>query len=269
MRLLHSLITSLLLLAGAANAGDSLVDEQSQGLKDGLTAMRSGDKTKAWALMFPQAQRGNVQSMYYLGEMMLRSPEYDENLDRALKFFTVAASKGHAGAKAMIPRVKSMLAQTLTTGDPTIAGMSGVPSKLEIDQLNTKLAKYKAELGRFTDNPAEALDIPRIEVMVFLEKADSTAERFYAMTQALEQQFGTRIKTRFFMVINPSEWSAERSQLSVTSLPPNGFTPDFKGHLAEQHGVRSLPAVVILPPNGQPKVVSDLSSLSSLITNML
>jgi len=155
--------------------------------------MRSGDKEKAWELLFPLAQSGEVQSMFYLGEMMVRSPEYGDNLERAIKFFTVAAAKGHEGAKAMLPRVKAMLEQQVSGALPTIAGTSGLPSQADIATVNAKLEKYKAEVLRFTDNIVESADIPRIDVLVFVERTDSTAERLYGLTQSLERQFGNKI----------------------------------------------------------------------------
>ncbi|NVL48733.1 SEL1-like repeat protein [Pseudomonas syringae pv. actinidiae] len=242
---------------------------QSPELKQGLVAMRSGDKSKAWELMFPLAQAGDVQAMFYLGEMMLRSPEYGDNLERALKFFTVAAEKGHAGAKELVPRVKKMLVDAKSGSLPTIAGMSGTATKAEVDNANAKLAQYKAQVLRYTDALTDAPDIPRIDLMVFIAKTDSTAERIYSVAQGLENQFGNKIKVRFYVVINPSDWKPESAPIGGTKLPPNGFTPDFKGQLAAQHGVRNLPSVVVVPPKGQEKVVDDLSSLSNLISNLL
>lgn len=269
MRLLPLLLSSALLINGSAEAAETRMATQSPELKQGLVAMRGGDKSKAWEMLFPLAQAGDVQAMYYLGEMMLRSPEYGDNLERALKFFTVAAEKGHAGAKALVPRVKEMLIQAKSGALPTIAGMSGTATKAEIDNANARLAEYRAKVLRYTDIVTDGPDIPRIEVMVFLAKTDATAERFYGVAQGLESQFGNKIKVRFFVVINPSEWKPDGAPVGGTKLPPNGFTPDFKGQLATQHGVRNLPSVVVVPPNGQEKVVDDLSSLSNLISNLL
>lgn len=269
MRLLPLLLTSVMLIAVQAQAAESSTLTQSPELKQGLLAMRGGDKSKAWELMFPLAQAGDVQAMFYLGEMMLRSPEYGDNLERALKFFTVAARKGHAGSKEYVSRVKQMLAQTKSGALPTIAGMSGTATQAEVDNANAKLAQYKAQVLRYTDIVTDGPDIPRIDVMVFIAKTDSTAERIYGTTQALENQFGTKIKVRFYVVINPAEWEPQSAPIGGTKLPPRGFTPDFKGQLAAQHGVRRLPSVVVVPPKGQERVVDDLSSLPNLISNLL
>lgn len=269
MRLLPLLLSSVLLFAGEAHAAQSSTLAQSPELHKGLQAMRGGDKAKAWELMFPLAQAGDVQAMFYLGEMMLRSPEYGDNLERALKFFTVAAEKGHAGAKELVPRVKQMIVQTKSGALPTIAGMSGTATKAEVDAANAKLAQYKAQVLRFTDIVTDAPAPPRIDVMVFIAKTDSTAERIYRITQGLENQFGTKIKVRFYVAINPAEWKPEGAPTGGTSLPPTGFTPDFKGQLAAQHGVKRLPSVVVVPPEGKETVVDDLSSLPTLISNLL
>lgn len=269
MRLLPLLLTSAVLLVGSAHAADKHLFTQSEQLKEGLIALRSGDKVKAWDLMFPLAQSGDVQSMFYLGEMMISSPEYGDNLERALKFFTVAAAKGHEGAKQQLERVKKLIAQKGSSAIPTIAGLSGLPTEDDIAKANAQLTKYKAEVLRFTDNEVEAAQIPRIEVMVFIAKPDASTESLYRATQELENQFGTKVKTQFFVVINPADWNASSPPIGGTNLPPNGFTPDFKGQLAAQHGVRKLPSVVVLPPGGQAKVVDDLSTLSNLISSLL
>lgn len=269
MRFLHLLLISAVLLTSSAYASDKPLLTQSDQLKQGLVALRSGDKSKAWELMFPLAQGGDVQSMFYLGEMMLRSPEYGDNLERAVKFFSVAAAKGHAGAKQQLERVKKLIDQQANNGVPTIAGTSGLPTQADIAKANAQLAQYKAEVLRYTDNMVDLPQIPRIEVMVFIAKPDATAESLYRMTQGLEDQFGAKIKTQFFVVINPADWKPDGPPIGGTNLPPKGFTPDFKGQLAAQHGVKKLPSVVVLPPSGQAKVVDDLSSLSSLISTLL
>jgi hypothetical protein len=269
VRSLRLLLSSLLMLSHIAYAAETPMFTQSQQLKDGLVAMRSGDKAKAWDLLFPQAQAGDIQAMFYLGEMMLRSPEYSDNLERATKFFAVAAAKGHAGAKEMLPRVRAMLEEKTKGTLPSIAGTSGTPSQAEIDRVNAQLTKYKAEVLRYTDALADSASVPRIDVMVFLAKTDAAAEKIYSMTQGLENQFGTKIKTNFYVVINPAEWKPDNQLIGGTSLPPKGFTPDFKGQLAASHGVRHLPAVVVIPPSGQAKVIEDLSSISTVISSLL
>lgn len=269
MRILPLLIISTLLSVNTLSAAEQGTAQPTDQLKAGLEAMRSGDKEKAWEILFPLAQSGEVQSMFYLGEMMVRSPEYGDNLERAIKFFTVAAAKGHEGANAMLPRVKAMLQQRVSGALPTIAGTNGVPSQADIDAANAKLEKYKAEVLRFTDNIVESVDIPRIDVLVFIERTDSTAERLYGITQSLERQFGNKIRTKFFVVIRPDTWKPGTPPTGGSALPPNGFTPDFKGNLASKHGVRKLPSIVLLPPSGQAKVVDDFSSLTSTISSML
>lgn len=269
MRILFLLIISTFLSTNTVSAAEQSSGLPADQLKAGLAAMRSGDKEKAWEILFPLAQSGEVQSMFYLGEMMVRSPEYGDNLERAIKFFTVAAAKGHEGAKAMLPRVKAMLEQQVSGALPSIAGTNGLPSQADIATVNAQLEKYKAEVLRFTDNAIESADIPRIDVLVFLERTDSTAERLYSSAQSLERQFGNKIRTKFFVVIRPETWKPDTPPTGGSVLPPNGFTPDFKGNLAKQHGVRKLPSFVVLPPSGQPKIIDDFSSLTSTISSML
>ncbi|MBJ2215990.1 MULTISPECIES: sel1 repeat family protein [Pseudomonas] len=259
------LFASLLLTCFAVNAGTNALPD-TEHLKPGLQAMRQGDKTKAWDLLFPQAQQGDVQAMFYLGEMMMRSPEYPDALERAMQFFTAAAARGHEGAKKLIPQVKRVIEQRTTGGVATIAGFSGTPSETEIAQAKARFEKYKQEVLRFTDTGS---GMPRLEVLVFLDKADTATERMYRMSQSLEQQFGTKIHVKFFVVINPAVWKPDQTPIGSTKVPPIGFTPDFKGQLAAQHGVYKTPAVVLIPPNGKSRVVTDLDSLTNTLSSLL
>lgn len=269
LRLLSLLISSVLLVCGPAHALEFKMLPQSEKLKEGLVAMREGDKAKAWGLLFPQAQAGDVQAMFYLGEMMIRSPEYSDNLERATKFFTVAAAKGHAGAKDMLPRVRAMIEQKANGTLPNIANMSGIPSPEEVNRVNKQLAMYKSEVFRFTDTVADATEASRLNVMVFLDRADSSSEKLYSIAKGLENQFGSKIKTSFFMVIQPASWKPDSSPIVGTSLPPTGFTPDFKGQMAAKNGVSHFPAVVVRTPKGHTRIVDDLSSLSTVISSLL
>ncbi|MCF5381948.1 hypothetical protein GIW05_00230 [Pseudomonas syringae] len=269
MRLLSLLISSVLLVCGPAHALEIKMLPQSEKLKEGLVAMREGDKAKAWEILFPQAQAGDVQAMYYLGEMMIRSPEYSDNLERANKFFSVAAAKGHAGAKDMLPRIRAMIEQKANGTLPNIANTAGMPSPEEVNRVNKQLALYKSEVFRFTDTIADATEPSRLNVMVFLDRADSTSEELYRIVKSLENEFGTKIKTSFFMLVQPASWKPDTSPIGSTSLPPTGFTPDFKGQMSAKYGVNHFPAVVVRSTKGQSRTVDDLSSLSTVISSML
>lgn len=256
------LFGSALLLSLSAHAELALPEQ----VKAGVAAMRQGDKTKAWELLFPEANKGDVQAMYYLGDMMLRSPEYDSHLERAAKFFAVASARGHEGAKTLLPQVKQMIEQRTSGALPTIAGASGLPSAKDLAESKARFDQYTREVLRFTDHLPS---IPRLEVLVFLNQADAATEQMYKLSQSLQNQFGQKINVKFFVIIKPADWNPEATPIGGTSVPPIGFTPDFKGHLAAQHGVQQAPAVVLLPPSGRATVITDLGSLAHHITRLL
>lgn len=256
------LLGSGLLLSLSAHGSVGLTDE----VKAGIEAMRKGDKAMAWELLFPEANKGDIQAMFYLGDMMLRSPEYADHLERAMKFFMVAGARGHEGAKTLIPQVKQLIEQKASGGLPSIGGASGMPTGKDLAEAKARFEQYSKEVLRFTD---QLPSVPRLEVLVFLNHADAATERMYQLSQSLQQQFGQKIQVKFFVIINPADWKPESAPIGGTSVPPVGFTPDFKGQLAAQHGVHKAPAVVLLPPSGRPKVIGDLNSLANQITSLL
>lgn len=268
MRYLLTLLISAFLVSTQVSA-QSKPFSQSDQVQNGLAAMRSGDKSKAWEILFPEAKKGDVQAMYYLGDMMLRSPEYSDNLDRAMKFFAVAAAKGHAGAKEMLPRVRDIISQKASGALPTIAGTTGIASQEELDLANAKLKKYTADVLRFTDSSAIQTQIPKVEILVFIAKADAAAEKLYKITKDLDSQYGAQIKTKFFINLNPSDLNPQLPPFGGTSFPPNGFSPDFKGQFAQRHGVTNFPTVILKPLNGKEMTVDELPSLPSLLSSML
>lgn len=238
-------------------------------LAEGLTAMRQGDKEKAWELLFPYAKAGDVQAMFYLGDMMLRSPEYGDNLERAMKFFTVAANKGHQGAIKLLPQVQQLIAQKAAGGLPTIAGASGMPLQRDIDRVTQELEKYKREVLRYTDAPIMSAGVEKLEVLIFVDQSGPTLDRFSQILKSLQSQFGDRIRTRFYVSIDPSNWTPESTPIGASSIPPGGVMPDFRGQIAASHGVTRTPAIVVVPKNGTKTVVTDLNSLPNLISRLL
>lgn len=256
MRLL--LLGSFLFFSLFANAATTL----SPQVKEGVAAIRAGDKTKAWGLLFPEANKGDVQAMFYLGDMMLRSPEYGDHIERSISFFSAAAARGHTGAKELLNQAQSILAKKTAGTLPSIAGVSGMPTQQELATARARFDKYKREVLQYTNG----LNSDGLPVKVFLNYADLSTDRIYKLSKELETRFGKLINVQFYVVIDPAEW---RPAAGTSTIPPVGFTPDFKGLIAAKYAIGKPPAVVLTPTNGKPILVKDLGKLTQHISSLL
>lgn len=244
-------------------------DNQAATLEDGVKAMRMGDKQNAWEILFPIANTGDIQAMFYLGDMMLRSPEYADNLERANAFLSAAAQRGHVGAKALLPQVADFMQRKLSYIPPTIAGTNGSPLNGEIEEANRLLNHYKQNVLQFTESPALDGYVDKVTVMLFSTNQQDSIDNLYRQGQALKTQFGSKITTRYLVRIDPASLRSGSNPIGGVSIPPNGVTPDFQGQLAKQYGLTSLPAAVIIPPNGSSHIVSDISAVSKNILRLV
>lgn len=267
MRALALLLTSLTILCFPAHANEQ-GPNQDQRVGEGMMLMLKGEKQRAWEVLFPEAKAGNVVAMFHLGTMMLKSPEYPDNLERAEKFFSAAAARGHEGSKALLAQVRQSLEAKKQGLPPGIAGASLLPTKEELAEAAARAEKYKQEVIRFTGLSPQIA--PKVEVKAFLSDSSAAIEEMYEIAQGVKNKFGDSIKIEFIVVIDPGTWSPDKSQApSISKVPPVGFQPDFGGRMAAQYGVRQTPALVVTPANGRPKVISNPQSLLSEISALL
>lgn len=266
MRVLVRLVVSLLLTASVAHAApEPLTEDQRVG--EGLMLILKGEKDKAWEILFPEAKKGNVVAMFHLGSMMMRSPEYPDYLERAEQFLKAAAQRGHPGSKVLLGQVETMLKKK-SAGTPTlIAGVSGGPTDEQIADAKRRVEKYKKEVLRYTGYVAQ---IPyKATIKVFLPQSGESVESIYSSVNSITSRFPDAIKIEYYVVIDPAAWKPDRTSVASTKLPPSGFTPDFKGAIAATYGIRSVPAIVVAPAQGNAKLLSDPNQLISEITKLL
>jgi hypothetical protein len=266
MRVLVRLAVSLFFTTSIAFAApEALTEDQRVG--EGLMLILKGEKDKAWQILFPEAKKGNVVAMFHLGSMMMRSPEYPDYLERAEQFFNAAAQRGHAGSKVLLGQVETMLKKK-SVGTPTlIAGVSGGPTPEQIADAKRRVEKYKNEVLRYTGYVEQ---VPyKATIKVFLPQSGESAESIYSTVSSLTSRFPDAIKVEYYVVIDPAAWKPDRSSLPASKIPPNGFTPDFKGAIAATFGIKSTPAIVVAPAQGNAKVISDPNQLFSEMSNLL
>lgn len=260
--LLSSLLISTMLIA--AEKGPS----EDQRVGEGLVLMLKGENQKAWDLLFPEAKAGNVTAMYHLGMMMMRSTETADHLQRAKTFFDAAAKRGHKGSQAMLIQVEKSLAAASPGSIPTILGMSGLPSPTDIEGAKRQAERLKQEVGRFIEPiRSTAADVT---IKAFVADNSQAVENIRAAAELVRARFGERVDTQFFVVIDQATWDPKRVFNQQSSqLPTLGFQPDMGGRIANQYGVRSTPALVLIPKNGRPKVVNSPTSLITDLTSLL
>lgn len=245
---------------------DLIKPTDDQRVGEGIMAILKGEKQKAWDILFPEAKAGNVIAMYHLGDLMLRSPEYPDNLSRAAKFFKAAAERGHKGSAAMLAQVEGMIAKQGAT--PTIAGTSGLPVPKDIEGAKQAYARMQAQVGRFVGQPDSVA--PLATIKMFITDNASAASDLVEIGKQAKARFGEKVEFQYYVLIDQGNWDPRKVFTpAASSLPLTGFRPDMNGDEARKYGVRSTPAIVLVPQDGQPKILSNaqavISELSAVI----
>lgn len=264
MRAFHWLLLASLWL-GAAQA-EPLRSTQDQRVGEGLMLMLKGEKQRAWEILFPEAKAGNVIAMYHLGVMMTRSPEYADHLQRARKFFSAAAERGHKGSAAMLDQVNGLLARA---GEiPGIAGSSGVPLPSDLAAAKEAYAKAQNQVGRFVG--ALPSSLPQVTVKAFVTENAASMQNLIVAAQEAKARFGDKVSFQFYVVIDQRQWNPRTVFTASTgSMPITGFRPDLNGEEAAKYGVRTMPAIVFIPERGQPRILASVKDVISEVSSVL
>jgi TPR repeat protein len=94
MRALIATLTALMLFATTpVAAGD---------LKDGAAAYKAGDYQKAFQLLEPLGEQGNVKAQYLLGVLYANGKGVPKNDSKAVYWFTKAAKQGDVKAQLLV-----------------------------------------------------------------------------------------------------------------------------------------------------------------------
>ncbi len=261
----------LLLVASLLLSCSTFADEQSgltadQRVGEGLMLMLKGEKKPAWDILMVEAKKGNATAMFHLGNLMLQSPEYDDHLANAQKFFTAAAARGHKGAEALSKQVAAALAEK-RSAPPMIAGLSGLPTAEQIADATRRLSEHTAQAVKFT---GFVMDVPQVKITAFADNNAESISQLTSMMSTVKSRFAEAIGVDFYIIIDPQSWNASQTQIIRSSeMPQDGFMPDFGGRVASKFGVRRAPAIVIEPKDGPPRIISDPNSLLSEISRLL
>jgi hypothetical protein len=257
------LVISLLALNAYAEPPETTADQR---VGEGLMLSLKGEKQKAWDLLFPEAKAGNVIAMYHLGTMMLKSSEYPDHLERAKKFFSAAAERGHKGSAAMLKQIEAM---TVAPGSPpSIGGASGVPLPKDIEAAKTAYKKVQSQIEKYL-GPQPTVS-PQVIIKTFITENASSVKDLVALSEQAKARFGEKIDFQFYVLIDPATWNPKTVFTQDSgSMPVVGFRPDLNGDEARKYGIRSTPAIVMVPEKGQPRFISNPQSVISELSSVL
>lgn len=255
----------LLLAIASYMFSTTLIAEETKLTSDqrvaiGVMHSAKGEKKQAWDILFPEAKAGNVNALVHLGQLMVRSPEFPDHLERAEKYFSIAANRGHKGAAAMLEKVRQQLQLKDSAPTRTIGGRSALPTPADVEQARAFRAEYQRSTGRYINQPSSE---PSVTVHVFVTNQIEFADSIADQESNLTGRYGNRLKFRYYVVVDRRTWRPGNS-FKDASAPRNmiGFEPDMDGQAARAFGLRQMPSIVLELANGSKKQISaqDLNS---------
>lgn len=255
----------LLLATASCMFSSNLIAEEAKLTSDqkvaiGVMHSAKGEKKQAWEILFPEAKAGNVNALVHLGQLMVRSPEFPDHLERAEKYFSIAASRGHKGAAAMLEKVRQQLQLKDAAPTRTIGGRSALPTPADVEKARAFRAEYQRSTGRYINQyPSNPEATVHVFVTNQIELADSIADQESNLTG----RYGNRLKFRYYVVLDRRTWRPGNS-FKEAAAPRNmiGFEPDMDGQIARAFGLRQMPSIVLELANGSKKQITaqDLNS---------
>lgn len=252
-------LLAILLAAGSCIYATSLIAEEAKLTSDqkvaiGVMHSAKGEKKAAWDMLYPEAKAGNINALVHLGQLMVKSPEFPDHLERAEKYFSIAAERGHKGAAAMLAQVRRQLQLKGDTPSRTIAGRSALPTPENVEEARAFRAEYQRNTGRFI-GPSSAR--PEATVHVFVTEQIAFADSIADQESRLTGRYGQRLKFKYYVVLDRKTWRPGNS-FKAQSDQRNmiGFEPDIDGQIARSFGLRQMPSIVLELANGTKKQIS-------------
>lgn len=266
MRASHWLLLLSMALASTPANAEGGKPSQDQRISQGLKLLLQGERQEAWNILLPEANTGNVIAMYHLGVLMMKSPDVEDHLQKAGRFFSAAAERGHKGSAAMLEQVKGMLSRA--GGLQGIAATSGVPLPKDLEAAKRAYAQAQARLGRFVGELPSLP--PQVTIKAFISENGPVIESLVTTAEQARTTFGEKVEFQFYVVIDQGKWEPRRLfDQQFGSLPLTGFRPDLNGMEAAKYGVQRTPAIVFVPDEGPPRVIENANAVISEISSVL
>lgn len=225
----HALIFFLLCLVLPVSA-ETLYGEASR-------LIAQGKKQQAWAILYPLATNdGDSRAMMILGQMLLNSPEVEDNSQKALRMFRAADNNGHPGAATLVKVARSQMEFSRRAAQ-RVANATTYYAQAERDY--TKLQE-RLKNG-FLDNDGTLYSA---QVDVFID-GDSTIPSQVERLVSGSPQLSESVLTRYHLVFDESQIGVANPFSFDFRPPAKGLEPDINGQTAGKLGVSSLPAIVL------------------------
>lgn len=136
----------------------------------GIDAFNRGDWDRAWHALEPQAQGGDSYAAYYIGKMYEGGLGRPADATRAIYWYTQAAAKGHAQARAALAALEG-------AGAKTAVAPAHVPPASPCDPAHLTALGARADEG----DADSALELGLLEESSACGEPDySLAARYYA-----------------------------------------------------------------------------------------
>lgn len=252
-------LVALLLAAASCIYTNTLIADEVKLTSDqkvaiGVMHSAKGEKKQAWDILFPEAKAGNINALVHLGQLMVKSPEFPDHLERAEKYFSIAADRGHKGAAAMLVQVRRQLQLKGDAPSRTIAGRSALPTPANVEEARAFRAEYQRNTGRFIGQSSAS---PEATVHVFVTDQIGFADSIADQESSLTGRYGNRLKFKYYVVLDRKTWRPGNS-FKGQSDPRNmiGFEPDMDGQIARSFGLRQMPSIVLELANGNKKQIN-------------
>lgn len=250
----------------ALAAEEELTSQEKVGI--GLMHALKNEKREAWAYLLPEAKAGNVDAMFHLGQLLIKSPEYEGHLKKAAQFFEAAAKRGHKGAAAMLENVRRQLAVQEGGSVPTIGGKSALPTPEDRAAAERFYREYQQRNARF--NSLDGDTEPKVVVNVFVSGELDFADQVASMEPVIKGRYPEAVGFKYFMVLDQRTWKPGKNS-PPENEPKNliGFEPDWNGESAVEMGVRRTPSIVLATPDGKKIAVSGPNLLNTELARIM
>ena len=225
--------------------------------KEAILLISEGKHNKGWEMLLPAAKKGDANSMYILGKMIISTPKLYDRLDTARKLLTQSAKQGHALA---IHALKEL--DTINTID-RLSKMKVPP--LEFD--NEAKRKYEAALRKQADR--ESGKTWSVEFVLFLDGFDPKYNALLKQMDQVKLRLKDKVNLRYVFV---AEYEAMKNQRFASprpgfKAPQQGFEVDVDRQMSKSMRVNSYPSIVGISSKGNR--VFELDDNSQIINPLM
>ena len=160
-------------------------NSESADFQKGLTAYRSNDYATALREWEPLAEQGDAFAQYNLGVMYANGDGVPQDDKIALKWFTLAAEQGHAGAKTNLSILQKEMAKTKNS--PTVTAKKPSTKRNEVPSI-----KHRISVLESMKACQVSLSNPKCNLDILDPQFKSTITKLHNSRERLQKLQGSR-----------------------------------------------------------------------------